>query len=229
MITIDYFSDVLCVWAYAGQVRLDELQRTFGARIQVRQRFVNLFGDTATRIGDDWAEQGGFEGFAAHLREVCEQWEHTRLHPDAWTRCRPNSCIGTHAFLKAAAMSLGVEGDADADPGARQRFDLLVRETRKAFFEQGRDIARRDVLDGLLPGCAIDPQPVAQLLDSGAAFAGLHRDVELARAHGVHGSPTYLFNEGRQLLYGNVGFRIIEANLRELLEDAVPHGAPSWC
>jgi hypothetical protein len=36
-----------------------------------------------------------------------------------------------------------------------------------------------------------------------------------------------LFNEGRQRLTGNVGYRIIEANIRELLEGAP--GQLSWC
>ncbi len=49
------------------------------------------------------------------------------------------------------------------------------------------------------------------------------------KAHGVQGSPTYVFNEGRQMLYGNVGYRIIEANVRELLSAPAAAGEPSWC
>ena len=54
MITIDYFSDVLCVWAYGGQVRLEELQRALGDQVLVRQRFMPLFADTRARIGEGW-------------------------------------------------------------------------------------------------------------------------------------------------------------------------------
>jgi len=36
-----------------------------------------------------------------------------------------------------------------------------------------------------------------------------------------------LFNEGRQVLTGNVGYRVIEANVRELLR--VPVDQSSWC
>jgi predicted DsbA family dithiol-disulfide isomerase len=49
------------------------------------------------------------------------------------------------------------------------------------------------------------------------------------KVYGVQGSPTYVFNDGRQLLYGNVGYRIIEANVRELLSAPPAEGAPSWC
>ena len=44
----------------------------------------------------------------------------------------------------------------------------------------------------------------------------------------IEGSPTIVLNEGRQKLYGNVGFRVIEANIAELLRDPRP-GEASWC
>ena len=44
----------------------------------------------------------------------------------------------------------------------------------------------------------------------------------------VQGSPTFVLNDGRQKLYGNVGFRIIEANIQELLREPKPDQA-SWC
>lgn len=43
------------------------------------------------------------------------------------------------------------------------------------------------------------------------------------------GSPAYVFNDGRQLLYGNVGYRIIASNLRELMSAHRVEGEPSWC
>ena len=43
----------------------------------------------------------------------------------------------------------------------------------------------------------------------------------------MRASPTMLLNEGRQQLTGNVGYRVIEANVRELLES--PDAKLSWC
>ena len=34
-LTVSYFSDVLCVWAYAAQIKLDELRRQFGDQVRV--------------------------------------------------------------------------------------------------------------------------------------------------------------------------------------------------
>ena len=45
---------------------------------------------------------------------------------------------------------------------------------------------------------------------------------------GVKCSPSLVLNEGRQTLYGNVGYRIIEANIEGLLREPAA-GAASWC
>ena len=50
---------------------------------------------------------------------------------------------------------------------------------------------------------------------------------ELKEKFRVMGSPTLVFNEGRQMIYGNVGYRVIEANVLELLNK--PKAAASWC
>lgn len=231
MITIDYFSDVLCVWAYGGQIRLDELQREFAADVKVRHHFIPLFADTATRIGEGWKEQGGFAGFGKHMQEVCEQWEHTRLSPLAWTECRPASCTTSHVFLKAVGMQMGLDDDA-TDGVMHRAFERLITEVREMFFEQGMDISEIAVLLELLEQkneIRVDADEVRALIDNGRAYAGLQRDQELAKNYGVLGSPTYVFNEGRQLLYGNVGYRIIESNMRELLAARPVEGVPSWC
>ena len=34
-LTVSYFSDVLCAWAYAAQIKLDELRRQFGDQVLV--------------------------------------------------------------------------------------------------------------------------------------------------------------------------------------------------
>lgn len=230
VITIDYFSDLLCVWAYGGQVRLDTLQQTFGDRLRVRHRFVPLFADTATRIGAGWQDRGGFEGFGSHMGDVCAQWEHTAPDARVWTDCRPRSCTTAHVFLKAAALCLGVVDDAAAADGEiTARYDRLVARTRTAFFEQARDIGELSVLLDLLEAGDPPPASVRAQIENGAAYAMLHRDEQLSREHGVLGSPTYVFNEGRQLLYGNVGYRIIESNVRELLSRPHVVGEPSWC
>jgi hypothetical protein len=51
---------------------------------------------------------------------------------------------------------------------------------------------------------------------------------ELCITKWVQGSPTYILNNGRQKLFGNVGYGVIEANIMELIRSPVA-GAASWC
>ena len=57
-ITLDYFTDVLCIWAYVAQIRLDELNQEFDDKIQVNEHCVALFGNTEKRIGEGWKDKG---------------------------------------------------------------------------------------------------------------------------------------------------------------------------
>jgi hypothetical protein len=44
----------------------------------------------------------------------------------------------------------------------------------------------------------------------------------------IEGSSSFVLNEGRQKLYGNVGFHLMETNIRELLLAPRAYEA-SWC
>ena len=58
-------------------------------------------------------------------------------------------------------------------------------------------------------------------------MASLSADLQNARELGIRGSPTWVLNEGRQILYGNVGYRILNANIEEMLKR--PRSEASWC
>jgi predicted DsbA family dithiol-disulfide isomerase len=73
-----------------------------------------------------------------------------------------------------------------------------------------------------LPIAAIQAQ-----IESAEAYAQLAIDFDLAKDYAITVSPTLILNEGRQRLNGNVGYRVIEANIRELLHN--PPGEQSWC
>jgi len=53
VIEVTYFSDVLCIWAYASQARVDAVKEQFGDAVQIKHRFCSVFGDTAGKINAD--------------------------------------------------------------------------------------------------------------------------------------------------------------------------------
>jgi predicted DsbA family dithiol-disulfide isomerase len=50
ILKIDCYSDVLCVWAYGLQSRLDALHREFGPAIRIDHRFISIFGTPTIRL-----------------------------------------------------------------------------------------------------------------------------------------------------------------------------------
>lgn len=221
MIQIDHYSDLLCVWAYVAQARMDELQNQFSDDISIRWHYLPVFGNVPGKLENQWESRGGVSAYANHMRDVAAGFEQVAVHPDTWENVTPQSSAPSHLYLCAARVAAS-KGLLPADSEAK-----LAWAFRLAFFKQARDISAtaqlRDIcLESGLPLESLDLQ-----LDSGAAYAALCDDMQLARDANVRSSPTLIFNEDRQRLTGNVGYRIIEANVRELLER--PQTQHSWC
>ncbi len=229
-IHVSYFSDTLCVWAYVAQIRLDELQKQYGRDIEVGYHFIPILGHTEHRIGTAWKKRGGFEGYAAHVAEVCADFPHVDLSPDVWTTVRPTSSAPSHQFLKAAQL-LEADGAISAEPvdafDGRSLFEETTWRVRLAFFRDGSDVSRLEVLWSIAADLGLPVSAMQEQFDNGRALASACRDAELRSEHQIEGSPTYLLNHGRQKLYGNLGYKVIEANIEEVLRR--PTAAATWC
>ena len=220
-IKITYFTDALCVWAYVSQVRMDELKVNFKEAAEVDSRYFHVFGDVASKIETAWRERGGLAAYRSHAREIVEKFGHVELHENTWNIDVPKSSMPAHLFLCAIRCA---ESSGKFSPGAGNRAAWAVRE---AFFRHGRNVSRAKVLLEIAESMNLPAADIEDAIATGAAHAALVGDLEIARAQSITASPTLLFNEGRQRLTGNVGYRIIEANIRELLEQ--PPGQLSWC
>ncbi len=220
-VRISQFTDILCVWAYVAQARMDELCHTFGDAVAIDLHSCQVFGDTEAKVVRAWADRGGPAAYGDHVRKVAARFEHVTVHPDVWSRVRPTSSVPAHIHLAAIRVLARASGAAD---------NLEVRVAwalRLAFFRDARDISRTDVCHEVAAACGVPRSEVDPLLTSGRAHAAFAADLALAKDLGVTMSPTLVFNEGRQRLQGNVGYRIIEANVRELMER--PEASHSWC
>ena len=186
IIEISYFSDVLCVWAYISEVRIDAIKEKFGEAVRIEHHFCSVFGDTATKVNTMWKEKGGYAGFNAHLRQAATKFPHVEVHPDLWLSTRPATSMSAHLFLKAVQLGEG---------------DLAARKQPPGTFDRAH---------------------------SGAAFAALAADHQEAERLRIEGSPSLVLNQGRQKLYGNIGFWLIEANVQSLMRTPASDDA-SWC
>lgn len=218
MHTIDYVSDILCVWAWAAEMKNAEVKKIWGEEVQLKPRFINLFGDTHSRIGLGWKDRGGFEAFAQHTQQVAEQFPELSLNKQVWSTVRPVSSIPAHLYLKAASLS----GSSDKD------VLLLAKKMRDAFFKHARDISKVKIIEEIIKDEGYQLSSLLMYIHSGEAYAALWADQLLRESQQLKGSPSYLLDGGRQVLFGNVGYRVIEANIKELVERDKSAGA-SWC
>lgn len=228
VVQISYFSDILCIWAYATQARIDAVKEKFGDTIRLDYRFCSVFGDTARKITSTWKDKGDYAGFNAHLRTVARQFPHIEVHPEIWLKSRSPTSTSAHLFMTAVQQwehDLGAERQSGS---ATSIFDKVLWAFRSGFFRDCRDIARWDVQCELAKALGVDLHAIEKRIHDGTAFAKLAADFQDVEKMRVEGSPSFVLNEGRQKLYGDVGFRIIEANIQELLRAPVGNQA-SWC
>jgi predicted DsbA family dithiol-disulfide isomerase len=218
-VQITHFSDILCVWAYISQIRVTELQSNFPQEIEVEFCYFNVFGDVQTKMAAQWAKRGGVEGYAQHVHEIAAGFDHVNLSPDVWRQNIPTSSLPAHLIIAAARLL-----DREHDGADAPSLDKAIRE---AFFTAAVDVSRMTELLAIAVRQGIDIAGLKDKLESGQAFALVSNNLKSADVLGVRSSPTMIFNEGRQILSGNVGYRILEANIRELLQH--PAGQQSWC
>ena len=98
----------------------------------------------------------------------------------------------------------------------------------ESFFAECRDVSRFEVQREIAATLGADVRTIEARIDSGAAFAALAADYREAERLRIEGSPSLVLNQGRQKLYGNVGFRLIEANVQGLMRTPAGDDA-SWC
>lgn len=223
-VRILHFSDILCVWAYVSQARIDELQRNFGEQIEIDYHFVHVFGHAHQKLEAQWGQRGGAAAYGKHVKEVVGKFDHVPVHPEIWQRDIPRSSLPAHLFLCALKL-LDLE---EREPEGRSTLARAAWALREAFFRDLVDISQRRGLLAIAEKLALPTEKIQTILESGGAHALLSEDIAAARDRSVRASPTLLFNEGRQVLTGNVGYRVIEANVRELLRGPSDHQS-SWC
>ena len=223
-ISISHFSDVLCIWAYVGQIRIDELKSEFTDKVSMDFHFCSVFGNVDSMLDKNWKDKGGLEAYNKHVLSIAEKFEHIEVHKDIWRVNTPKTSTSAHVILKAAQL---IDAENALTNEQHSNFEKLMWAIRLAFFRDGIDISDMQFLLELATQHGYTKEQIKEKLFNGSALAALEYDNQLKVEYKVSGSPTFILNEGRQMLYGNVGYRVIEANIKELL--ANPENQASWC
>ncbi|MCP3678053.1 MAG: disulfide bond formation protein DsbA [Deltaproteobacteria bacterium] len=229
-VTIIYFSDMLCIWAYLAQIRIDEVKIQFGNRVELEYHFIQVFGSVESKMEQNWNHRGGVPAYSEHVQEIASRFDHIDVHPEIWNNNTPTTSGSCHLFLKAIQIleaQKELSSISKPEDNHKSVFEAIVWELRLAFFRDLIDISKFHAQMEIAERLVLPLQKIQDQIESGAAFAALDRDLQIRKKHRVTGSPTLIFNEGRQILYGNVGYRVMEANIEELFKQT--ESQASWC
>ncbi len=213
---IDYYSDILCVWAWIAQRRIAELNRELENKIKLRYYYVDVFGDVLTKINTQWKQKGGYEGFSEHIQKSASVFKDVSINSKIWAEVRPATSANAHLVLKSVEINYGKNKSID-----------MALKFRTSFFVDALDIGNLEVLSGLVKAVGLNQDLINTSINDGSAIAALMHDYHKSKQQSVKGSPSYVIDGGRQILYGNVGYRVLLANIEELLKR--PSDEASWC
>jgi predicted DsbA family dithiol-disulfide isomerase len=124
--------------------------------------------------------------------------------------------LSCHQFLHAVHCTSGQEA-----------MEACAWELRMSFFARAEPVGLRKTQLEIAEGQKISRAKIEKCLDSGEALAELSGQARLAAERAIKVSPTLVLDDGRQTLKGNVGYKVIEANVQELLDKG--RAELSWC
>ncbi|MFO0734598.1 MAG: DsbA family protein [Labilithrix sp.] len=210
-----YWSDPLCIWAFVAQSKLDRVLAELGEHVVVDYRVVPVFGSVPWRFErGPWAKDG-VDGRVLATRKIAEQGGRSDVTGECWRRAMPASSWAPAMAIKAV---FALEDGAAAGPAYQ-------RALRERFFVCEANIALRAVQLEVAEELALPRAPIERRLDDGTALAAVYEDhAERERLH-IQGSPTYVFDGGRAMLYGNFDYAILRSTVEELVRGARPGGS----
>lgn len=170
-VRIEVWSDYVCPFCVLAEPVLDEVREVYGHEVEIEWRAYELRPDPVPTLDPDGEYLHTI--WARSVYPMAEQRGMTlRLPP-----VQPRSRLAHEAERFARA-----EGHGDAMRSALFR----------AFFEDGRDIGRIDVLVDIAREVGVDADGLRRALDDGTHAEAVIEDRKLAEEIGIHGVPAML-------------------------------------
>jgi predicted DsbA family dithiol-disulfide isomerase len=212
-----YWSDPLCIWALVAQRKLDRVLAELGEHIKVDYRIVPVFGSVGWRFAEGpWAKDG-IDGRVIATRTIAAQGGRADVTGECWRTAMPASSWAPAAAIKAV-FALPDGRGLEAGP-------LYQRALRERFFVAEANIALRAVQLELAEELSLPRGPIESRLDDGSALAAVWEDHAEKERLRLQGSPTYVFDGGRAMLYGNFDYGILRGTVEELVRGIDPGGS----
>ncbi len=174
-----HWAEFYCPWCYVAAVRLNRIRPEYQGRVRLRERAFPL---------------EVYGGGPPDRRELeLEMWLAAVQEPEAaFTAFQGSDWPTTTLPAFEAAWCASQQGEA-----AGHDYDLRLR---RAFFAEGRNIGRREVMIELAAEAGLDLDLFNRLFGSGAARPAVLAEGRLGQARfGVRGTPTAMTETGQKL------------------------------
>jgi predicted DsbA family dithiol-disulfide isomerase len=220
-VDFSYWSDPMCIWALVAQPKLDRILDELGEHLNVEYRVIPVFGSVPWRFTQGpWAKEG-IAGRVTKTHEIAGNNGRSDVSGECWRKAAPASSWAASMAIKAVFMA---EREDALPTGTGASYQIALRE---AFFVEERNTAARDVQLAVAEALGIARAPIEKHLDDGTALASLWEDHTEKERLRLQGSPSYVFDGGRAILYGNFGYGILHSTVQELVRGI--HAGGSAC
>lgn len=216
-VTFSYWSDPLCIWALVAQSKLDRILAELGAYVEVDYRVVPVFGSVPWRFASGPWSKEGVDGRVLATRKIASDGGRKDVSGECWKKAMPASSWAPATAIKAV---FSLEHGIGQAKGAEYQ-----RALRERFFVGEANIAQRSVQLEVAEDLGLPRAPIEQRLDDGSALAAVCEDHAEKERLRLQGSPTYVFDGGRAMLYGNFDYGILKSTVEELVRGGGPGGS----
>lgn len=201
-----YFADPMCSWCWGFSPVIEAVRSQYHDRMKIALVLGGLRHETAPMV-------------AAQRDEILHHWHavHERTgQPFHFDGALPDGFIyDTEPACRAVVTASGI------DPA---QIFAVFKAIQSAFYAEGRDVTRADVLADLTAALGIDVSRFLQTFDSDDARARTQAHFRQARIAGVKGFPTLILQQDSQLHPVSAGFQpldIVRATLDRHLQPKV--------
>lgn len=187
MIKVEIYSDVVCPWCYIGEHRFFQALDAFPGREKVEvvfrpyqldpgapQRAIPLVEYLGRRYGDRASGMMSRVGAVAAEEGIVMDWDHA---------------LAGNTYLAQRVIRLALE---EKDAGVQR---ALVERLFALHFSEGGDLTDPEQLASVAAAAGMDPDRVRSFLDSDQGVWEIDEAFDRARALGISGVPTFVFNE----------------------------------
>ncbi|MFD2177552.1 DsbA family oxidoreductase [Veronia pacifica] len=206
-VRIDFYSDILCIWGWVGYHINHKLAgRWQEGEVRWHYRHLELYGDVAARIRSQGTGDQAYFRYAERSEKFVSGFDGLDFHPDVWRKVRPGSSLLPHQVIKAVELEYG-----------QQTANHFADRVREAFFRDGRNIGDFNVLTDLLTEYQLSSKSLLSCITNGYALGATVAEFRQAENDKVPGSPTWMLDNDRYRLFGNVEASVIIATVDTLL------------